>query len=121
MVRFTKRYKYSRMNGGKKRRRKNKRKTRRKRGGASNQALVECNERLQKQNIGMVKRRKMCIDSDGNAGLNKQKKASPEQVPKPVVQPKPVVAPVVAPVIAPVIAQSRLISNTPFHLFLFSS
>jgi len=87
------------MNGGKKRRRKNKRKTRRKRGGVSNQALVECNERLQKQNIGMVKRRKMCIDSDGNAGLNKQKKASPEQVPKPVVQPKPVVAPVVAPVV----------------------
>lgn len=88
MVRFTKRYKYSRMNGGKKRR-KNKRKTRRKRGGVSNQALVECNERLQKQKIGIVKSRKMCIESDGNAGLPTEQ----------VEQPKPVVAPVVAPVV----------------------
>lgn len=91
MVRFTKRYKYSRMNGGKKRRRKNKRKTRRKRGG---DAVKQCSELVRAQNPGIstVKVNSQCFDP------NKRAKIIKENLPS-VVQPKPAVAPVVAPVV----------------------
>ena len=43
-----------------------------KRGGASDTELAACNTRLKEQGIGLVKRRNMCIESDGKAGLKKE-------------------------------------------------
>ena len=49
------------------------RKKYKKRGGASDKQLKECNERLEKQGVNnLIKRRKQCIESDGKAGLNTQ-------------------------------------------------
>ena len=43
------------------------RKKYKKRGGASDTEMKACNTRLKEQGIGMVKRRNMCIETDGKA------------------------------------------------------
>jgi hypothetical protein len=105
MVRFTKRYKYSRMNGGKKRRRKNKRKTRRKRGG---DAVRACSKLVRAQNPGIsaVKANSKCFDPKERAKILKENPPS-------VVQPKPVVAPVVAPVVQQTFVDDDTVSYGP--------
>ena len=55
-----------------KKRNKRTRKKYNKRGGASDAELAACNNRLKEQGIGLVKRRNMCIESDGKAGLKKE-------------------------------------------------
>ena len=62
------------------------RKKYKKRGGASDTEMKACNTRLKEQGIGMVKRRNMCIETDGKAGLKKVEEPQPEPVVQPVAQ-----------------------------------
>ena len=60
------------------------RKKYKKRGGASDAEIEACNTRLKEQGIGMVKRRNMCIESNGKAGLKKVEE--PKTEPKPSIK-----------------------------------
>lgn len=65
------------------------RKKYKKRGGASDTELGKCNTRLEDQGEeSMIKRRKMCIESNGTADLNQVEEPAPEQVVQPIAQPK---------------------------------
>ena len=64
------------------------RKKYKKRGGFTDEELKDCNDRLEKQGVkGMVKRRKMCVKSNAKAGLPTQEPA-PVQPVQPIAQPK---------------------------------
>ena len=62
------------------------RKKYKKRGGASDAEIDACNTRLKEQGVSMVKRRNMCIETDGKAGLIAQEEPATEQLVQPVAQ-----------------------------------
>ena len=65
------------------------RKKYKKRGGVSNDELRECNNRLKSQGVkGMVNRRNMCIESDGEAGKKAEQEPDTVQPVQPIAQPK---------------------------------